>query len=208
VQRSYRITLALFLTACFSIAGCAASNTAQSHDHPDHDNASFSNILVAAIADDYTNRAQYERTVVSGLRKHGVSATAYYEAVGGNKPISRDTIRELITKDGYDAVLLTRVLDARSNVEVQQGSAAAKITRRSESPIDFFRYDYEELNEPDNYEFNAAATLLTDLYSAANEKKVWTLEISNKATDNVGALIDSSAAKVVKRLGSDKLIGK
>lgn len=184
--------------------GCAATSTTDI----DSADVSFSNILVAAIADDYTNRAQYERTVVSGLRRSGVSATAYYEAVGGNKPISRETIRELIAKDGYDAVLLTRVLDARSNVKVQQGSTAAKVTRRNDRPIDFFRYDYEELDEPDDYKFNAAATLLTDLYSAADEKKVWTLEISNKGTDNVGALIDSSAAKVVKRLESDNLISK
>jgi len=185
-------------------SGCATTSTTDT----DSADLSFSNILVAAIADDYTNRAQYERTVVSGLRKSGVSATAYYEAVGGNKPISRETIRELIAKDGYDAVLLTRVLDARSNVKIQQGSTAAKVTRRNDRPIDFFRYDYEELDEPDDYKFNAAATLLTDLYSAADEKKVWTLEISNKGTDNVGALIDSSAAEVVKRLDSDNMIGK
>lgn len=204
MRRMPRELLFTLMSIAIFASGCAATSTTDT----DSADVSFSNILVAAIADDYTNRAQYERTVVSGLRRSGVSATAYYEAIGGNKPISRETIRELIAKDGYDAVLLTRVLDARSSVEVQQGSTAAKITRRNDRPIDFFRYDYEELDEPDDYKFNATAMLLTDLYSAADEKKVWTLEISNKGTDNVGALIDSSAAKVVKRLESDNLIGK
>lgn len=136
---------------------------------------------------------------------NGVEATFN---VGGNEPISRETIRDLITGNGYDAVLLTRVLDSSSEIEVKPGSAAAKVTRRDDRPVDFFRYDYEELDEPGTIEVRTDATRVSELYRAADESLVWSIEISSAGADNVGEVIDEVAAKVVNRLRRDRRIAK
>ena len=191
------------MTSCAS-----SSNTDRGSGYPDSDNEAFSSFLVAAIADNYTNRAQFERTVVSGLRQNGASATAYYEAIGGNEPITRENIRELIAKNGYDAVLITRVLGAEQQVDVKQGSTAAKVTRRADRPIDFFRYDYEELDEPPSLELSADVRIAAELYRVSDEAQVWSAEISNSGADNVGKVIDEVAADIVKRLRRGKHIAR
>ena len=144
--------------ALLLLAACASTTSA-----PD---TAYSNVLVLAIADDYTSRAQYERTVASGLRRLGSAATPYHEAVGGSGDISREKARELITERGFDAVLITHVRRSSAQVDVKQDSAAVKVTRKNERPIDFFRYDYEELDEPGAMNLLAEAALDSNLHRA------------------------------------------
>ena len=209
MQRPPSLRLLAAMLTLGLMTGCASSsNTAHGSGYPNSDNEAFSSYLVAAIADNYTNRAQFERTVVSGLRQNGASATAYYEAIGGNEPITRDNIRQLIAENSYDAVLITRVLGAEQQVDLKQGSTAAKVTRRTDRPVDFFRYDYEELDEPPSLEISAEVRIAADLYRVSDEAQIWSAEITNSGADNVGKVIDEVAADVVKRLRRGKHIAR
>ena len=197
--------MVLLGVAC--IAGCA-SNTSSSSTSQDvqKGDTAFGNILVLAIADNYDGRAQYERAVTSGLRKLGILATPYHQAVGGSGQISRERARELIDANGFDAVLVTQVRSSQSSVDVKQDSADMKVVRRNDRPVDFFRYDYEELDEPGEISVLAEATLDTDLHSADDSSIVWTYSWSSKGAKNAGLLIDESAAALVRRLKRDKLV--
>lgn len=189
-------------------AGCAGSTSySNTQSGADPRDVSFENILVVAIADNYSGRAQYERAVASGLRRNGVSATPYHEAVGGNEQISSERARELIAANGFDAVLVTSVRDSATEVDVQQDSAATKVTRRDDRPVDFFRYQYEDLDEPGEINILAKATLDTDLYNASDEAPVWSFRWTSKGAENVGLLIDESSGAVVRRLNRDGFIG-
>ena len=183
----------LLLTAC-------AGNTSA----PD---TGYSNFLVLAIADDYTSRAQYERTVAAGLRRLGGAATPYHEAVGGSGDISREKARELITERGFDAVLVTHVRNSSARVDVAQDSAAVKVTRKDERPIDFFRYDYEELDEPGAMNLLAEAALDSNLHRATDGEIVWDYSWTSKSAENVGKLIDDSSSALVRQLDRNKLVG-
>ena len=183
----------LLLTAC-------ASN-------PNTADTGYSNFLVLAIADDYTSRAQYERTVASGLRSLGSAATPYHEAVGGSGDISREKARELINERGFDAVLVTHVRRSSAQVDVKQDSAAVKVTRKNERPIDFFRYDYEELDEPGAMNLLAEASLDSNLHRASDGEIVWDYSWTSQPAENVGKLIDDSSSALVRQLDRNKLVG-
>jgi len=202
------IQIATLLTALLASA-CASSPASSGGASSTNQGATaFGNFLVVAIADNYTNRAQYERTLVSLLKVKGASATAYYQAIGGNKPVDRDAVREVLAANSYDAVLVTRVLNTASQAELKSGSAAAKVTRREDRPLDFFRYDYEELDEPGSLEIRTEAMLASQLYRANDENVVWSMETSSKGADNIGQIIDEVAEKVVNRLRRDGHIAK
>ncbi len=186
------------LTLAF-LGACANSSTSS--------DSAYSNFLVLAMADNYSNRAQYERTVASGLRSLGVQATPYHTAVGGSGDISRERARELIDEQGFDAVLVTQVRQATSAVNVEQDSAAVKVTRKDERPIDFFRYDYEEMDEPGAMTVLAEGRLDTNLHQASDGAIVWSYSWSSKSAENVGILIDNSSADLVKNLNRTKLVG-
>ena len=187
------------LLAIALVAGCASSQSTS--------NESYSNILVLAIADDYGSRAQYERSVASGLRRLGVAATPYHEAVSGSGDISRERARALIDEKGFDAVLVTQVRHSDSKVDVQQDSAAVKVTRKNDRPVDFFRYDYEELDEPGEMNLLAEASLDTDLHRATDGESVWTYTWSSKSAENVGILIDDASDSLVRRMNRENVVG-
>ena len=181
------------------IVGCTGT--------PSADRENFSNVLVLAISDNYSNRANYERSVAAELRRLGARATPYYEAVSGSGDVSREKAQELIAENGFDAVLITRVRQANTKVDVAQDSAAVKVTRKDGRPINFFRYDYEEMDEPGAMNLLSEAQLDTDLHRATDGEIVWTYSWASASADNIGALIDKSSRDVVKRLDRDKLVG-
>lgn len=82
------------------------------------------------------------------------------------------------------------------------------MTRRDKKPVDFFRYNYEEMSEPGSISIRTTATLATDLYAVKNEQKVWSLEVSSPPKESVGHLIDEVSTKIVRQLQRDKLIAK
>jgi hypothetical protein len=196
-------SLVLVSSGCASSTGAAGAASGASRD-----NAPYSNILVVAIADNYTSRAQFERTVVSQLKQRSASGTPFYQAAGGNKPVNRDTVRAVLTGGDFDAVLVTRVLSSDANMEIKADSAATKVSRRNDKPVDFFRYNYEELDEPGSIAVHTAATLATNLYAVTGEKNVWSYEVASSNSENVGQLIDDTAARIVRQLQRDKLIAK
>jgi hypothetical protein len=190
------------------LAACAASiRVAKTYSDEAYENSSFSNFLVIGVAGNYNSRAQFERTVVSGLRAEGASASAYYSVVQGNEPISRDAVLGAVQSGSFDAVLVTRVISQQTDVDVKSGSAGAKATTIGGSPINFFRYNYEELNEPESINFNTTVVLETELFSSADEKMIWAIQLSSTDAAGVGVLIDNTATSIVSRLRRDGLIG-
>ncbi len=199
------------MLASFSIllAACAASTrVAKTYSDNAYANSSFSNFLVIGVAGDYNSRTQFERSVVSGLRTAGASASAYYSVVQGNEPISRDVVLGAVQSGSFDAVLVTRVLGQQTDVHVQSGSAATKASTIGGSAINYFRYDYEELNEPVRISFNTTVVLGTELFSSADEKMIWAIESSSTDAAVVGVLIDDTATSIVSRLRRDGLISR
>jgi hypothetical protein len=100
------------------------------------------------VAGNYTNRAYFERSVVSGIRAKGSSASAFHVVAGGNKPVTREAVRDAIESGGFDAVLVSRVLDTNTDLDVKSAVTGTKVTRKDGGVVDLFRYDYEELEEP------------------------------------------------------------
>ena len=190
------------------LAACAASTrVAKTYSDDAYANSSFSNFLVIGVAGNYNSRAQFERAVVSGLRAEGASASAYYSVVQGNEPISRDAVLGAVQSGSFDAVLVTRVIGQQTDVDVKSGSAGAKATTIGGRPINFFRYNYEELNDPQSINFNTTVVLETELFSSADEKMIWAIQSSSTDAAVVGVLIDNTATSIVSRLRRDGLIG-
>jgi len=169
---------------------------------------SYSNFLVIGVAGDYTNRAYFERSVVSGIRAKGSSSSAFHVVAGGNKPVTREAVKEAIVSGGFDAVVVTRVLDTDTEVDTGNTVAGAKATHKDGGLINLFRYDYEELNESLAVELNTRITFATELYDAGSEQLVWAVESTGSRQENIGMLIDETAATVVKQLARKNLIRK
>lgn len=189
-----------FLSACSAPAGVTKILNETGHER-------FENVLVIGVAHDYSGRAMLERAVVSRIRATGSSATAYYTLVGNNPPIDRNRVVEEVEAGNFDAVLLSRVTDSGIDASVSAGPADAKATVKGGSPFNLFRYDYEELNEPEIIDLNRTVVLTTELYAAAEQRKVWAVETTSSNKPNIGELVETSAEAIVAQLRRDGLVG-
>jgi len=201
----FRKVLLLLTVVALLTSGCTTTSTQSDLSTKD---ATFSNFLVIGVAGDYTNRAYFERSVVSGIRAKGSSASAFHVVAGGNKPVTREAVKEAIVSGGFDAVVVTRVLDTDTEVDTGNTVAGAKATHKDGGLINLFRYDYEELNESLAVELNTRITFATELYDAGSEQLVWAVESTGSRQENIGMLIDETAATVVKQLARKNLIRK
>jgi hypothetical protein len=209
VTRQFDIRNLLTALAVSALAlACAspAMTTKTLHD-PAYADAVFGNFLVIGIGENYDARAQFERQLVAAIKSNGGTATAYYTIVGNKPQLSRDDIGKAIDDGGFDAVLVTRVKGQQSTVDVVSGAPETKTTRRSGTAFDLFRYDYEEMNDPDTVDVNTSVVVVCELYAAGDEKKIWAIESSASSTDGTGVLIDKEVETIIRHLKKDKLIG-
>jgi len=199
--------LSFLLALCVVFAGCSASSqVAASSAVAKYQGATFNNILVIGVAQDYNGRARFERNLVSALSKHDVTAVAYYRAVGGNKPINREAIEQLVKAEGFDAVLITRVLNRDIAAQSKTGSAATKSVRKDEGALKLFRYDYEELNEPATLSVGVSVKLSSEVFDTDTGDLVWAIESNISKKDMTDRIVDEAVTIIVRRLQKDSLI--
>ena len=204
-QRLLYLALAsapLVLTACSS-----SSQAVKTESSPGTATAGFSNILVIGLANDYEYRTRFERKLVSELKKSGGSATALYVAAGGNEPIEREAIEQLVRKNGYDAVLISRPLNRDTAAQMKTSSPGAKAVRKNDGALKLFRYDYEELNEPVTWGVDLSITVLSELLTTKDKQIAWAVETKISTKDSIDDLIEEAARKIVSRLQRDRMVG-
>jgi ribosomal protein L25 (general stress protein Ctc) len=195
------------IALCIIIGACAPTKSTKTYDSTNETPYKAQNILVIAIAPDYDSRARFERNLASELRKSGVSAAAYYSVGGGNTPIDSDSIAQLVASDGFDTVLITRVMDSNANVKVKKGSARAQAIRMQGGGVNLFRYDYETLNDPMTLHINLDVAMSTEVFSIASDNKVWSIQLEFSRMKTIDALISKSIESIVRQLKKDRIIG-
>jgi hypothetical protein len=192
------VVLSVFLISCAAQTQTAADSRA--------DNRSFTNVLVIGVANDYNARAQFERNVVSELKASGMNSAAYYSVVGGNKPIDRATIDELIVAEGFDGVLITKVLNRDTQSTIKTGSTATRATRKEGRAVDLFRYEYQELNEPATLDIDLTVTISSELFSVTDGEKVWEIEAQISEKEALGDIVAEAVTTVIRRLRKDEYV--
>lgn len=190
------------------MAACASSPSVTKTFHdPAYEGRRFGNVLVIGIADDYDARAMFERELVARIRATGTSATAYYTVIGRNPPVTRSDVANAVGERGFDAVLLTRVAAADSDVRLRSGSADTKATTKGGGVLNLFRYDYAELNEPAVVDLESSVQLTTDLYAADEEEVVWSIDTRSSGHATIAELVEAQTTAIARALSRDGLVG-
>ncbi|MFQ6004722.1 MAG: hypothetical protein ACE5OQ_04390 [Woeseia sp.] len=192
------------------IAGCAAPSAIvkKTFDDPTYTESSYSDILVIGVAGGYSDRAAFERAMVSRIKAEGADAAAYYTVVGRNQPITRDLVSNIVRSRDFDAVLLCRLISQQADVSTEGGASQTKVTRKPATrAIDLFRYDYEELADPGTVSVLKPVTISSEFFHSADERRMWAIESTIDDVDNIGQIIEAAADIIMDKLKQDNLIG-
>jgi hypothetical protein len=191
------------------LAGCVAPvQVVRTFEDPGYADAAFSDVLVIGVAGNYDNRARFERSMAARLSSAGIAGTAYYTVIGRNQPITRSDVTNAVQARGFDSVVLTRVVSQEVSAAEKRGASTATATRKDDGVVDLFRYDYEVLSNPSTINIAHTVVLSTELYSAADEKRIWAIETTISAKENVSLLIDDAVVQIVGQLRKDQMIGR
>lgn len=195
------------LAVGFASSGCApSSKITRTYEDPAFSGVSFQNILVVAGLQVYENRATYERVMATRLAAAGVSSAALYQVGGGDRPIDRDVILEVVKAGGFDAVLYTHAISSQTNITTTSGQTTVDPNRKSDRAVNLFRYDYEENTDPNYDNLSASAVVTTELYAVSSESKVWEAQSDLTERDSVALLVDDAVSLLMGALKRDKLL--
>ena len=211
-MRLRKFRFSIIIAICLVLAGCGSTGggtVKKTLDNPKYTDLSYSNILVVGVGGDYSNRAYFERAMVSRIKAEGAAAAAYYSVVGRNQPITRSTVSTVVKSRGFDAVLLVRVISQDADISVDGGTSETKVSRKeSGRAIDLFRYDYDELTQPGVINILSTVTISAEMFSGADETRMWSIESTINDKENVGQIIEAAADTIMAQLKKDRLIGR
>lgn len=189
---------ALIFTACASSAPGSSSTIIRTMPPVSAEYRDASNMLVISVAGDFQSRSLFERQFVAAMADREGKATAYHSVIGRRPFLTRTALDTAILARGFDTVLLVR--------EKGQEREALAPGRPVGPAFDLFGYDYPELNSGQSIEQSAAITFITELYSVAQRRKIWSIESlsfdKNSATD----LINEQAATISQQIIKDRLL--
>jgi hypothetical protein len=155
----------------------------------------YKKILVVAEGSTQQGRTNTENAIVEALTKEGIKAENslnVFPANGKHHELSESEIEDRILEGGFDGVLVTSLVDARSR-EVREGGGTymQPVTYRYGRRI---RTGYVHMQEPEYYRQEKTYVLESQLFdtkdAATKEEVVWSGQ--SELTDPSSA---SSAAK-------------
>ncbi len=127
--------------------GCTSSELVENWKNPDIDTFEAQKVLVIGITPDDANRKIFERKLASELKKNGVNSVRsmdFFEKNFTTSPKTEDelmALEENLIKEGFDAILLSKVLGVEDKVTV------VKAYRNLDKTFKSFRDDYYENQE-------------------------------------------------------------
>lgn len=202
MRLSSPVAIGLLTVLGMALIGVTLSTPAKSAAEP-----KFENFLVVGIAGDYQNRSQFERVLVSQLRKKGAAASTYHSVVGGNKAVTKEDVIAAIQEHGFDAVLAIRRLDGDIEMKVTKSRTETEASTMASGFVNLFRSDYTDYTTPGSIDLATKTMIAIELYNAKTQEIVYQFDYETKRETNIGLLIDRTAETIAKRLDRQGLVG-
>jgi len=153
-----------------------------------------SKILVVGVHEDFSVRGQFENTVARALRAAGTGGEASLYSLSSAGALTPDALVAAARKARADAVLVTRVVD----VKTENPGATTTFT-------EYFQA-YSKYDDPMPVTTAYTVRVRTDLYTVENQTRVWAVESTAFEKQNLFGVIDGIAKALTTQLRGDGLI--
>lgn len=200
------------------VAACksgTATSFSQSYRNPGYEDTVFHNVLVIGLAPDQKGRQAFEDALVSAIAERGGTAVASIEVLPLEDKLSEDQLHAAIEADGFDAVVLTRLLSVDKDTEYTPPKAYDNPQTRyyPASPgwgygyggyYGFYVTTFAEVHTPGYFDTSTTVKIETSLYSVATNELVWTGQsetVDPESIDEARASITKAVAQKLKAEG-------
>jgi len=205
-MNSRRLVLIVMLCAA-SITACATTEVTGVWKDGAYQ-AQPKRVLVIAIFKDQTVRRMIEDEFRNHLKYRGTDAVSGYEVFPGNELPAKETVAEQVKSRGFDAVLLTRLVDTRTETRTVGGSVTYAPAPHSYgmSMGGYYGHGYATVYTPGYQVDDRFATVESNLYDAAAEKLVWTATSDTWMSEGNQKLVKTFVAIMMESLRKQKIV--
>ena len=199
--------LGLIAIAVSLAGGCAPqTEVVKLYDDPARGSKAYERLLVVAVSSDSDQQQAFEHEIVQGLQREGVDAILGHTHFDTSNGLLQEEINRASTADGADGILITHVASVDTDIEKVEGRADIESTCRGGDPVDFFLYDHRVVQEPDSVKVAHTVIVVTSLYDAASQDRVWTIQSTCFRKETMSAVLLDEARAIVRQLRTDRLI--
>ena len=202
----YRSLIAGALLAV-TLAACSRPTSLQPTWHAAKGSVGpYAQVLVVGVTSNQNRRRQFEDLLAARLRENGNTAWASSREMAIDEALNRDTVAGAVRKTGASTVVVTRLVNQEVSVDEVGARTGVKTQRKTETAVDFFRYDYNEYEEPGYLVVKTTVTLTTDVYDAADGRLLYSLDsvTFDKETDN--EILSELTTAIARQLRRDGLV--
>jgi hypothetical protein len=161
----------------------------------------LNHILVIAATEQATQRHAVEDDYVEAFAAVDVTAVPSYSLISSDQPLSRETVEAAIEGQGFDAVLVTRLLGVEEVEEYQPPTTFDH--HRSYHRYYMRSMDY---SSPGYYRRYNILTLESNLYDTATRDLVWSIQSETIDPSAPRDVVEAQIALTIDRLTQAGLI--
>jgi hypothetical protein len=206
-MRSIVRVLGLVSIAAIVAGSCAPqTEVVKLYDDPARASKTYERLLVVAISSDFNQQQRFENEIVQRLRREQVDATpshTHFDTSGG---LLQEDINRVSNAVGADGIMITHVVSVDTSIEMVEGRVEIESTCRGGDPVDFFLYDHKVVREPDSVKLAHTVIVITNLYDAGSQDRVWTIQSTCFEKTSMSAVLLEEANAIVRQLRIDQLI--
>ena len=169
-----KIFVILFsVTSLLMFAACAQkAKVTTSWVDPSLKGYGANDILVMGVSKDETHLKLYENVFVDQFIKTGIRAMASHKVIGHVLEPDRDIVEAAIKKSGASSVLITHLVDSKSETHTIPGTVHYQ-------PSGFYGYygrAYHSVYTPPSHVTRTVVRLESNLYDVSTSKLVWSAQ--------------------------------
>lgn len=199
-------SLALAASFAFLVSACAQPVKVASDWHGERAGLPAARVLAVAVTPELNSRRRFEDLMVQRVNSENTRAWASSRKMDTQAPLERATVQEAIDGTGAQIVIVTRLVNADLDVRETGERGSVRIRRRHDTPLDFFRYDYE-ITERDIYLVpTASVSLSTDAYDVRSGKLLYSVDTVIPPRETRLEIMSEAAQAIADRLRRDGLI--
>ena len=195
------MTRALALTALL-LGACATTSLMDTWKDPAYSGPPLKKVMVVGVSKSDANRRVFEDGFVKALNAAGSSGVASYTVMPESGAIPNERVDAASRSAGADAVMVTRVLRVRKDVQARTMHAAPGFYGAG------FRGYYGHAYGPAYTDVSQydVLTIETTLWNMRTDKPLWSGTTEVTAPTSVAAATEELAGVLIKKMKADGVI--
>ncbi len=194
------IVAAVLLCMMFLIESCSTSILVKEWSDPSFHEPPLKKILVIAIRKDLSKRQIWEDAFADELSQNGVQATSSYRLFPESLPDTSQVI-ETIQENGFDGILVTRLLLADTSSDYVESSVTTQQVPRYNLRRGYDTYYKEYVRNPVYNESQIIRRRSIDLWFVRNDgRMIWSAISNTSQMNTIEAMRNDIAGLVIPEL--------